>query len=206
MNPTCSCRGHSVSIDFLCKSCGRQRDDHSFLEDRPYLGHISTRTQRQAERSLQYEGPVAHPTRPLLSVNTGSRTSSKASKGLPLHHKPIPSEQVITSSNHPAPLKGSSVNVNKHNLSQIVSPDKHSRLEDYLSVNPEDPWNHEWVAYAARPRFPGESVFSSETWEPATTPRRQRYSPARRADVAYTREKKACAGCRRRHQKVSDHL
>ncbi len=110
-------------------------------------------------------------------------------------------ESVITPSESSTSPKDSRANVNDSNISRTW---KHSLLEDYLCIKPEDPWNQELVAYAARTRLPGESSFSVETGEPATIPRRQRYNPRRRAEVAYTRNNGgACEGCRRNRRAVS---
>ena len=92
-----------------------------------------------------------------------------------------------------------------NNALPIGQAGKLSRLRDYLSVNPEDPWNQEWVVYAARTPLPGESSFSLQTGEAATTSRRRRYNTRRRAEVAFTRiNGGACEGCRRRRRAVSN--
>lgn len=114
-------------------------------------------------------------------------------------------EQKTASQDDPATRKDAGGNLNKNNVSQTGSVDKQSRLNDYLSVNPEDPWNQEWVVYAARTPLPGEASYLLETGEPATTPRRRRYDRRRRAEVAFTRNNGgACGRCRRRHRAVSD--
>lgn len=114
-------------------------------------------------------------------------------------------EPDTASPNHPVTRKDTAVNLNKDNVSRIDSIDKQSWLNEYLSVNPEDPWNHEWVVYAARTPLPGEASYLLETGEPATTSRRRRYNRRRRAEVAFTRNNGgACEPCRRRHHAVSD--
>ncbi len=114
-------------------------------------------------------------------------------------------EQQTASPVDPAIRKGPGGNLVEDNVLKIGSTDKQSRLNDYLSVDPEDPWNQEWVVYAARTPLPGESSYSLETGEPATTSRRRPYDPRRRAEVAFTRNNGgACNRCRRRHRAVSD--
>ena len=112
-------------------------------------------------------------------------------------------EQQTASPVDPGIRKGPGVNL--HNVLQIDSIDKQSRLNDYLSVSHDDPWNQEWVVYAARTLLPGESSYSLETGEPATTSPRRPYDPRRRAEVAFTRKNGgACELCSRRHRAVSD--
>ena len=223
----------SLSNDVACWNCSRRRDGYSIIESR-YDDRFSTSTGHQAGPHSQSVSAVAtesvdpraaskgEATLPGESVVDPSQANSVSSKeanavidagnasldGAPNELVPptVPSSwsQKAASSDVPVIRNDPSVNLGKGSIAQIGSIDKQSRLNDYLSVNPEDPWNQEWVVYAARTPLPGESSYSLETGEPATTSRRRPYGPRRRAEVAYTRNNGgACSRCRRMHRAVS---
>ena len=176
-----------------------------------HRGSASSRAASKAEATVPEES-VVDPSRAnsvsSKESNAVSDTGTASLEGTPIEQIPptVPSSwrqkaafpDVSEIRNDP------SVNLDKGSVAQIGSIDKQSRLNDYLSVNPEDPWNQEWVVYAARTPLPGESSYSLETGEPATTPRRRPYDSRRRAEVAYTRNNGgACSHCRRMHRAVS---
>lgn len=213
--------------DIACCVCYRPRDGYCRFEGI----RLDTRSHHSAGPNSQYEDPGSHS---VSNVDTESRSTressvnqSPANSESPKHSRIglgtdsvtlglapndlIPSavhsswEQKFASPDDPVARKAPGVNLIQDNVLQLDTIDKQSPLNDYFSVNSDDPWNQEWVVYAARTLLPGESSYSLETGEPATTSRRRPYDPRRRAEVAFTRNNGgACERCRRRHRAVSD--
>lgn len=225
----------SYSSDSACCRCHRRIDGHrtsrvEHIRSCPRSYHqaaLNPGSNPQSEdlgvRSVNTESvrsKAASPAKPSVNRSPANSLSSKDSNaaidagngnsGLAPNALIPPTvrsswEQKTASQDDPVTRKDAGANLNKNNVSQTGSIDKQSRLNSYLSVNPEDPWNQEWVVYAARTPLPGEASYLLETREPATTPGRRRYDRRRRAEVAFTRNNGgACDCCRRRHQAVSD--
>ncbi|KAI9876686.1 MAG: hypothetical protein M1830_005959 [Pleopsidium flavum] len=182
----------SCSLDEFCPNCQRLRDRTSIVDYGIVTGNSLLDGPAQAQAQLDLQDP-------LPEEYTEPPTQPRVPEG---GHDEQNIEPVITPSESSTSPKKSSPDVNDRNSSRTG---KHSLLEDYLCIKPEDAWNQELVAYAARTRLPGEFSFSVETGEPATTPRRRRYSPRRRAEVAHVRNNGGACEVHKRNRRACRH-
>lgn len=201
----------SLLIDAACLYCHRHRDQYSNFQLKklphnlsyvhtgpdPRFENLGTDSVSAADTASETETSAT-----ALSVLFTSQADSVSSKNLRVvaatnktsllvasNDQTLPQEQSsweqkAASPDISGPLKDLSANLSEGNVSQLRLTGKQSWLEECLSVNPEDPWNSEWVVYAARTPLPGEFSYSLETGQPATTSRRRPYNLRRRAEVA----------------------
>ncbi|MCJ1473369.1 hypothetical protein MMC13_002020 [Lambiella insularis] len=183
----CGSGPYHQELDDYCHNCHRRQD--GYAHDVPITLPVKGKGRVRSQHAF---GDVS---RQVVQVDTNER--SRTEQKLSSARRADPSSQDDHSSKH----QDQGVEI----LVRDIKP--HNELcnitQDYLSPL-DKPASQTWVPHS-RTKFPGQSCFSLETGEAATAPRKQPYSPGRRAEVAYVRSNGgACLSCKK-HKKACCH-